>query len=243
MRYFNIFVITIFFFVCPLFYTQSIGLSFGYGKLNMDKVNSDLDDSYRLFSSAGLYSSEPEKLSGGLFLEGNIKYNIANFNLGLEGDYISTTGNFNYNDYSGSFTENYDVSTTEILGLIEILVQVNGSIIQPFLQAAGGIGIASAEHKGELRLYSDPSNNMSVKNSVTGNYFAGRIKGGLQFVIQNIILETAIGYRLSNGGELKGNHTENGIIYENMPVRDINGNGLEFDFSGIMFTGGLSIKL
>lgn len=224
-------------------HTQTIGFSAGYGIISMDKVNKDLDNSKDALSSAGLFTSAPEKISGGLFIAGNVKYGFGNINIGVDGGYISSSGSFTYNDASGSFNENYDVSTIEILGLIEILIPTSNPIVQPFVQAAGGIGIASAEHTGDFIYYSDPSYNISVKNTVNGNYFSGRIKGGLQFSIQNVVLELAVGYRISNAGELKGDHVQNGIRYENMPVRDINGNALEFDYSGFLFTGGIGIRI
>lgn len=236
-------ITVIFLCVCPLVYSQSIGISAGYGLLKMDKVNKDLEDSENILSSAGIFTSSPDKIKSGLFIEGNFKYGTGNINLGIDGNYISSSGNFSYNDFSGSYVENYDVSTIEILGLIEILIQSENSTVQPFIQAAGGIGIASVEHTGDFRYYADPSYNLSVKNTVDGNYFAGRIKGGLQFVLQNVILEIAIGYRIANAGELKGNHLENGVSYENMPVRDISGNPIEFDFSGFLITGGISIRI
>jgi len=238
----NILFILVFFLnITTSVYSQSIGISVGYGLVNMKEVNNDLEDSENLISSAGGITTEPDKVNGGLLLEGNFKYGIGNFNLGISGNYISSSGSFSYNDISGSFEENYDVNTTEILGLFEILFPIENSTMQPFIQLAAGIGLASAEHLGDLRFYSDPSNNISVKNTVEGNYFAGRIKGGLNFILKNIILELAGGYRIANAGEIKGDHIENGMTFEDMPVRDLSGNGIEFDYSGIFITGGISI--
>lgn len=238
----NIMIMIIFFlFITTIMFPQSLGISVGYGLVNMNEVNKDLEDSENLISSAGGITNDPDKVNGGLLLEGNFKYNIGNFNLGVLGNYISSSGSFSYNDISGSFEENYDVNTAEILGLFEILFPIENSTMQPFIQIAAGIGLASAEHLGDLRLYEDPSNNISVKNTVDGNYFAGRIKGGVNFLVNNIILELAGGYRIANAGELKGDHVENGVTLEDMPVRDINGNGIEFDYSGIFLTGGVSI--
>lgn len=220
-----------------------VSICVGYAALNMDEVNKDLEDSQNLISSVGGITSSPDEITGGLFLEGNFKIGIGNFNLGVSGSYISSSGSFSYNDISGSFEENYDVSTIEILGLFEILFPIENSPVQPFIQLAGGVGMASAEHLGDFRLYSDPSANISVKNTVDGNYFAGRVKGGLQFVLQNIILEVAAGYRIANAGELKGDHVENGITFQDMPVRDISGNPIEFDYSGLLVTAGVSISL
>jgi hypothetical protein len=226
-----------------LLFSQSLGVSVGYGILNMNEVNEDLEDSENLISSAGGITTSPDKVKSGIFLEGNFKYGIGNFNLGITGNYISSSGNFSYNDISGSFEETYDANTIEILGLLEILIPIKNSSIHPFIQLAGGVGIASAEHTGDFVLYQDPSSNISVENTVDGNYFAGRIKGGLGFVIQNIVLEISAGYRLANAGELKGDHVENGTRVKDQPVRDINGNAIEFDYSGLFLTGGISILL
>jgi hypothetical protein len=78
----------------------------------MGEVNKDLDDSKDLFSSAGLVSSSPEEVSGGLFLEANAKYRIGDFNLGITANYLSSSGNFKYSDIYGYFEEKYDVSTS-----------------------------------------------------------------------------------------------------------------------------------
>ena len=83
---------------------------------------------------------------------------------------------------------------------------------------------------------------LNLKNTVDGNYFAGRVKAGADYLIQNVMLEIAVGYRLANAGELKGDHVENGTTYTDMPVKDINGNGVEFDYSGFFVTGGVSIR-
>lgn len=238
--YFAIITLLIF---CPFIFTQSIGLSAGYGFLNMDKVNAEMEDSYNIITSAGIYAMEPEKISGGLFLEGNFKYTINNFNLGIEGDYISSTGNFRFNDYAVSFAENYDVKTIEIFGLIEILLPTDNPVIEPFIQAAGGIGIASADFTGSLIDFTNSDNNSNIKSNLDGNYFAGRFKGGMHFIIQKIVLELAIGYRMSNAGELKGDHVINGIRYKNLPLYDINNNGIEFNYSGFLITGGISIHI
>ena len=229
--------------ISTIAYSQSIGISVGYGTLNMSEVNSDLQDSQGAISSIGAFTSAPENITGKLFLEGNYKIGISNFNLGVSGSYSSSSGNFSYNDVSGSFEENYDVKTIEALALFEILFPIPSSPVQPFVQLAGGIGMATAEHLGDFILYSDPSANNSVENKVEGNYFAGRLKGGLQFALSNITLEMAAGYRIANAGELKGDLVENGITFKDMPVRDISGNPIEFDYSGLLITGGISIAL
>lgn len=224
-----------------ILFCQSLGFSLGYGITNMNKVNEDLEDSENIISSVGGITKSPDRVKGGIFLEGNFKYGLGNFNLGITGDYISSSGNFSYSDASGSFEENYEASTIEILGLLDITFPMENSTIKPFIQLAGGIGLASAEHLGDFVIFSDPSSNISVKNTVEGNYFAGRVKGGIGFVMQNIILELAGGYRIANAGELQGEHTENGISVNDQPVRDINGNPIEFDYSGIFLSGGISI--
>jgi hypothetical protein len=222
-------------------FCQSIGISVGYGYLNMSSVNQDLKDTENLISGAGGYTNEPDEVKGGLFLEGNFKYSIGKFNFGITADYISSSGNFSYGDQSGSLKENYDVSTTEVLGLFEIIFPIELSSWQPFVQLAAGIGIANAERTIDFRIY-NPSGYLNLENKVDGNYFAGRIKAGADYIIQDVLLEIAAGYRLANAGELKGDQVENGTTYKDMPMTDINGSEVEFDYSGIFVTGGVSIK-
>lgn len=240
MKISYLFYIIIFLLVPSFCYSQSLGFTAGYGVLNMGQVNSDLKTSYSSLASIGAFSSPPEEINGALFLEGNVKFRIANFNLGVSGNYISSSGSFSYFDEIGTFKESYDVSTLEILGLFEILI-IENSFVRPFLQLAGGAGFARAEHLGALKIHSDPTFDLNVKNTVNGSYFAGRIKGGLQFIVQSFVFEIGLGYRFADSGELVGDHVENGRTYKDMPVRDINGNGIEFDYSGLIFTGGISI--
>ena len=224
---------------------QSFGISAGYGFLNMNEVNKDLEFFQSLY--VGEIATSPNEITGGLFLEGNFKYGIGNFNLGITGNYISSSGNFSYSDTYGSYEGNYDVNTIEILALFEALILMEDSSIQPFFQLAGGVGLTSAERFGKYLYVTDPG--YSVKNTVNGNYFAGRIKGGLQFVLQNIILEIAAGYRIANAGELKGDlffrdyMMGNDVTVKNVPVRDTRGNPIEFDYSGFLITGGISIVI
>ena len=226
-----------------IIYCQSIGISVGYGFLNLNEVNSDLQDSRDLISSVGGITSAPEEITGKLFIEGNFKIGIRNYNLGITANYSSSSGSFSYSDVSGSFEENYDVKTIEALALFEFLFPIDNSPVQHFIQLAVGIGMASADHLGEFILFSDPSANFSLENMVDGNYFAGRIKGGFQIALRNITLEMAAGYRIANAGQLTGNHTVNGVTIENMPLRDISGNPIEFDYSGLLLTAGVSISL
>jgi hypothetical protein len=209
----------------------------------MKHVNQDMEDFPNMISFFGGNTSSPEDVTGGLFLETNFKYGIGDYNLGVLAEYISSSGSFSFNNILGSINKNYDVSTIEILGLFEILIPIEDSPILPIVQLAGGIGIASAEHSGDFRFYEDPTINYSVKNTVSGNYFASRLKFGLQFVLQKIILEAAVGYRIAKAGELKGDLVENGIRFNDMPVQGNWGETVEFNYSGFILTGGISILL
>lgn len=220
-----------------------ISVGVGYGVLNMTDVNNDLDDSQKIFTDLGLNTNSPDLISGGLFLEGSLKFIIDRFRLGLAVDHISSSGEFRYNDPSGSFEEKYDVSTTEITALFEVLLASKQSRVQPFLRINGGIGLASADHKGDFQIFGSPEFTIDVTNNVSGKYFAGRVQGGVQFILNGAILELALGYRIADAGELKGDHIENGITLEDMPVRDISGNGISFDYSGFLVTAGISILL
>ena len=124
MKSIIIFSLLFFLFEINPVFCQSLGVSVGYGFLSMSEVNDDLQDTENALSSAGINTSDPDKISGGLLIEGSFKYGIGKFNIGVSADYVSSSGNFTYNDYSGSFEENYDVSTTEVLGLIEIIFPI-----------------------------------------------------------------------------------------------------------------------
>jgi len=228
--------------VSSMAFSQSIGISAGYGSLNMNNVNKDMEDFQKLFEDQGAVTSSPEEISGGIFYEGNIKYSINNVNLGILGDYISSSGSFGYADNSGSFNQNYDVSTIEVLLLGELLIPIENSSFQPFIQLAGGIGFATAERTIDVAVYEDPSYNVSAKNSVDGNYFSGRIKAGVGYVLQNIIIEIAGGYRIANAGELKGDYTVNETTLQNTTVNDIRNVAIEFDYSGFIVTAGISYE-
>jgi hypothetical protein len=227
---------------------QSLGISAGYGSLNMNDVNKDLNDFRNLFSvSLGLASAR-DNVSGGIIFGGNFKYPIGIFNIGIAGNYISSSSSFSS---SGIIEQNvavrlggsYDVSVFELLGLFEIIFPLKNSSFQPFGQLAGGVGFASAKRLYEFRIVTEPTESASMKNTVDGSYFAGRIKGGLRFVLQNIILEIAAGYRIADAGKLKGSVTGSGEDGKNKVVEDINGNAVEFDYSGFLITGGISIAI
>jgi hypothetical protein len=238
-------LITLLFFllVNSLIFSQSIGVSAGYGSLNMDKVNKDMNDVQKLFSDEGAVTSSPDEISGGIFYEGNVKYSINNVNLGISGDYISSSGSFAFADNSVSFNQNYDVSTIEVLLLGELLIPIENSAFQPFIQLAGGIGFATAERTIDIAVYEDPNFNVSAINSVDGNYFSGRIKAGVGYIVQNIIIEIAGGYRIANAEELKGDYTVDGTTLENTTVNNITNNVvIEFDYSGFIVTAGISYE-
>jgi len=226
-----------------LLFSQSLGVSVGYGFLNMSDVNQDLMDIESLISEAGGYTNEPDEVNGGLFIEGNFKYSFGKFNVGITADYISSSGNFKYGDQSGKLEEDYDVSTTEVLALFEIMFPIELSSWQPFVQLAAGVGFANAERTVNFNIY-DPTYNayLNINNKVDGNYFAGRIKAGVNYIIQNIMFEAAAGYRLADAGALTGDLTVNGITESNQEVTDlINDNTIEFNYSGFFVTGGVSI--
>ena len=224
-----------------LLFSQSIGVSAGYGSLNMNNVNEDMNDIQKLFEDEGAVTSSPDEINGGIYYEGNVKFTFSNTKLGISGDYISSSGSFSYEDNSGSFIENYDVGTLEVFALYELIISIENSSFQPFIQLAGGIGFASAERTMDIAVYEDPNFNVSAKNSVDGNFFSGRIKAGIGYVLQNVIIELAGGYRIANAGELKG-VVANGSTLENKTLNDTKNVAIEFDYSGFIVTAGISYE-
>ena len=180
-----------------------IGLSIGYGTLSMREVNDDLMESQNIFYAAGFKPKSPDNIDGGLFLEGNFKFGLGNFNFGVCGNYINSKGEFRYSDGGGLFYENYDVSTLEVLGILEILLPINETKLNFFMQIGGGVGMAKVGYDAEFRVYNNPANNFKVRMEVDGKYFSGRIKSGIKLNLKRIILEAGVGYRISNAGELK----------------------------------------
>ena len=153
-----------------------LGLNIGYGTLSMKEVNDDLMDSENLFSSYGFKTKSPDNIDGGLFFEGNFKFGLGNFNFGVCGNYIKSKGEYRYSDVSGLFYETYDVSTFEVLGILEILLPINKTKFNIFMQIGGGVGMAKTMYEAEFRVYSTPAKNLKVKIDVDGKYFSGRIK-------------------------------------------------------------------
>lgn len=220
-----------------------ISFNAGYGLLNMGKVNEDLKDSENIFSKAGAVTNAPDEILGGVYVEGNLKYRFSNIAIGASANYIFSSGEFSYSDPSGSFEESYDVNTIELMGLLEIIMGSSNSPVNFFVQLSAGIGLASAEHLASFQIFNSPSDNIKVKNELSGQYFSGKIKTGIYINFNKALLELSGGYRLANAEEIKGTLTQNGVSYQNMPVRDINGNGIEFDYSGVFFSAGLSFVL
>ncbi|MFZ1279982.1 MAG: hypothetical protein WAR59_04040 [Ignavibacteriaceae bacterium] len=220
-----------------------LGLSIGYGTLSMREVNDDLMESQNIFYAAGFKPKGPDNIDGGLFFEGNFKFGLGNFNFGVCGNYINSKGEFRYSDGGGLFYENYDVSTLEVLGILEILLPINETKLNFFMQIGGGVGMAKVGYDAEFRVYNNPANNFKVRMEVDGKYFSGRIKSGIKLNLKRIILEAGVGYRISNAGELKGTYYEGDQKYEDLPITDINREPISFDFSGFLFAAGISLRL
>lgn len=220
-----------------------LGLSIGYGTLSMKEVNDDLMESKNYFSSYGFTTTSPSNIDGGLFFEGNVRFSIGNINFGVCGNYIQSKGEFRYSDAGGLYYENYAVSTFEVIGILELHLPINKSNSSFFMQIGGGVSMAKVEYNSEFKVYNNPASYYKVKVDVDGKYFSGRIKSGIKLTLKRIILEAGVGYRISNAGELKGTYYEGGQKYEDLPIMDINREPISFDFSGFLFTVGISLKL
>ena len=220
-----------------------LGINIGYGTLSMKEVNDDLLESQHVFYAAGFKPNNPDYIDGGIFFEGNFMLGLGNFNFGVGGNYIQSEGEFRYSDAGGLFYETYDVSTFEVLGLLELLLSINKTKFNFFMQVGVGVGMAKVGYDAEFRDYSTSANNFKVKMDVDGKYFCGRIKSGIKLTIKRIIIEAGVGYRISDAGELKGTYNEGSQKYEDLPITDINGEPITFDFSGFLITAGISLML
>jgi len=227
---------------CPFLYSQSIGFSIGYGAVNMNSVNKYMEESKNAFSGIGIYS-EPDEVKSGLFLEGSLKYGIGNANVGILYDYISSSGSYRFNIPEASYQENFDVSTGELLGMLEFLFGNDSSMVKPFLKAAAGIGFASAEYNLDFQYYQDPAYNLTAYHPLSGKDFAGRVEGGLQFFIRSaLIIELAVGYRIADSGDLKGDQTVNGSIFSNVSLLDNDQAPVKFNYSGFLLRAGINFR-
>lgn len=228
-----------------LLFAQSkttIGFSAGYGMLNMKEVNSDLKDTYQVLQSANIHASSPEEIEGGLFVDGNFLVRLEKISLGASVNYITGNGNLTYSDFSGSIEESYDASTIEIMGIIGTNVPFNQTVSLS-LRGYAGYGIASVNHIGRINFFASPQDNINVTNDVSGGYFAARIQGGIEILVEPLILNFSLAYRIANAGKLKGDMTENGISFSNMGIRNARGGDIEFDYSGITFMAGIQFQL
>jgi hypothetical protein len=212
---------------------QSLGVSAGYGLLNMKDVN----DNYKNWQAENPSDFQSMKeVNNGLFFEGNFKYYLGEYNIGLTGNYIESSGEINLDLMGIPYTQTLNVSTIELLGLFEPVFSITETKLKLFIQLAGGIGFASAKREDDVTLI-----------DASSSYFAGRIKAGLLYDLKDIILELSLGYRFANAGEMKAtvnipNLGDAGIIHD-WTWQDIYGNSLKFDYSGLLISAGISFKL
>jgi len=219
-----------------------LGIYAGYGMLNMKEVNDDLKDTYDAIRSFNIPISSPEDITGGLFLDGSLTFQSNKFLFGAEVNYISSSGNITYNDFTGSLEEKYDVNTIEFLGILGVKVPIS-ELTSLVFKGYAGYGLASVEHNAAFIFYSSPSDNIIVKHEVDGGYFSSRLQGGFDFNINPVVISISVGYRIANSGQLKGSLTQDGTSYDNMGIRNTRGNDIEFDFTGVTFMGGFQFLL
>jgi hypothetical protein len=228
-------VIFILLFCSDLLFAQTkttIGFSAGYGMLNMKEVNADLEDTYQLIHSLGVPAPPPKEIGGGLFLDGSVLVRLNNTSFGAGINYATGKGNISYTDYSGSIEESYDASTIEIMSIIGTSIPFNQTVALS-LRCYAGYGLASVSHIGRFTFFSSPQDNIDVTHDVSGGYFSGRVQGGVEMLVEPVILSFALAYRIANAGVLKGNMTRDGISYSNVAIKNVRGGDIEFDFSGI----------
>lgn len=219
-----------------------IGLNAGYAGLNMEDVNQDLNDTYDFLRSANINITKPEDVGGGLMLDGALVLNISDFLIGVGASYISGNGNISYSDFTGSIEENYDMQALELMGVVGVILPIS-EIVSFDIRGYAGYGRAKVDYLGDIAIFDSPGDSFHDLGEVSGNYFAGRFQGGLNFSVGSIMLTTAVGYRIADAGELKGEVSRNGNSIDDIPISNIRGSGIEFDYSGVFFLGGIGIIL
>jgi len=148
-----------------------------------------------------------------------------------------------YTDFEGYLEEKYDVNTIEFLGNIGVAVPINNSSTELFFKVHGGYGLATAEHIGTIIVYSSPEYNSDVQNDLSKGYFTARLQGGIEIKMQQIGINISLSYRHANAGVLTGDQIENGHNIGEQAVKSIRGDDIEFDYSGILFSVGVSFYL
>ena len=241
MKKLNLFILLWFVLNNPFLCQSSVGFNAGYTQLKMEDVNNE----FNVYQDATPFTKS-NNISGSLFLEGNFKYTISPIIFGISSNYISSSGSFVFNmNGLKLYEEIYNVSCIEILGLLETAYEFNGSPLKLFIQLAGGIGLASAEQKEYLAAASVELPGIELNNNYGGNYFSGRLKGGLQYVINSLIFEFSFGYRFANAGklELDSSLPQPDYIQGISSPYQVYVEELEFDYSGFLISAGVSFYL
>lgn len=180
----------------------SIGLNIGGAKLNMSEINDDMNEIYKLGRSDGLPISRPNEVSGALFLEGFLSTKFKNNTLiGFGVDYLSSSGKLTFTELGeGNLAKKYNVKTIELLGHIGVAIPINNTTSEVFFKLYGGYGFASALHTYIINLYSTQGIDYDSENDVSKGYFAARLQGGVEIILQQVGINFSLSYRLANAG-------------------------------------------
>ena len=224
---------------------QQIGIDLNVGNsdLRMEQVNNYLDNSESVdLESLLLNPSEYNTLGGSLCFELGASARLSQLVLRISGNYLSSSGSWESRDTIRTINHDVDVSTFEFLASAgyNIPIYKTASIL---LEGGIGYGFASSEINyvtKSFRFYNELEN---INYSLSGGYFVGRLKGGFEAELKWLVLRFVFGYRFANPVILKGDEIINGVKKENQPVIDKNGNILEFDFSGICYSWGITVLI
>jgi hypothetical protein len=209
----------------------------------MEQVNSYLDNSESVdFESSSHIHTQYNTIGFGLIYELGLSAKLSQFVVRLSGNYLSTNGSWESRDTIRYINHDIDVSTLEILASAgyNIPIYKTASIL---LEGGIGYGFASSEISyitRSVHFYNELEN---IKHNVSGGYLAGRLRGGFEAKLKWLVLRIVFGYRFANPVVLTGDSTINGVMQENQPVIDNNGNELVFDFSGIYYAWGITVLL
>lgn len=209
----------------------TVGANVGYAGLDMKDVNdASKAAAEQIKNNYSNYSVSQEDVGGGLYFDGNV---LLTFNksitTGLSVNYISTSNEFSGDIEGSEFSDKYDFSTIEIMGVIGTKFPLSKTMSLP-LRALLGYGLPSIERT---------NTNKSVSGDGSGGYFAARAQVGIEFDLKSVVLNAFLGYRLANAGKIDLENSDGDKFH----LENSDGDEIEYNYSGLMIGAGISVKI